>query len=201
MNEQPLNNYAFVGSFPTDKTNVLVEVQGTSYKPSLANFLTQAFTYIKGLLTTSDVTVNSLTTSTDILIGKAATGFGALTLKSVTNTVNLTATQTCLIPLGIPVNCFYMATSIRNDTGIGGTGTVFSIYDADIVDVGLSVIQEISNTIPIAKNSKTDVFSTFLLTTTSLGIQLDAGIGSAFKSSDIVTVVVYYYELTSLTDV
>jgi hypothetical protein len=200
MNEQPLNNYAFVGSFPTDKTNVLVEVQGTSYKPSLANFFTQAFTYIKGLLTTSDVTVNSLTTSTDILIGKAATGFGAMTLKSITTTVNLTETQFCIIPLGIPVSCFYMATSIRNDTAIGGTGIAFSIYNAGIVNDEEEGLQPISNTIPIAKNSKTDVFSPFFLTTT-IGIQLDAGIGSTFKTSDIVTVVSYYYELTSLTDV
>ena len=147
-------------------------------------------------------TIPNLSTLIHTTKGNAATGYGLLSLKTLTNTVNLTTTQTVIIPMGIPSGAFVVATSIRNNTLIQANSGSFTTYDSDYVDQTLTKVAELSDTIPVAQNTKTDIFTTTLVIgATTIDVQVDCGIGNTFKASDSITVVTYYYQITSLTSV
>ncbi len=124
------------------------------------------------------------------LKGDATEGHGLLTLKSKTASVAFSGGVTETIVLGLPAGCLIIGGSLRNDTILVGAGA--TSYEAKYGAFGTPIGTGVS----FAKNTKSNLLHIVegnddIILTPDAG-QLDTG---------TVTAVVYYYELTPITDV
>jgi hypothetical protein len=145
-----------------------------------------------------------------VLIGKLADDtYGRLSRKFVQTTHTLINARKNTIVLNAPAGCKIIGAQLRNDTLIAGvddaTGIVPIIgYDALYKDGAIQVINTVVQ-IPLAVDTK---FSKFFdvntdtdIATLDTDITVDAGIGNKFTAGGIISAIIYYEELTNITNV
>lgn len=141
---------------------------------------------------------NTATVTQVIEQGVASTeGFGLMTLKSKSSSIAFSGGGTEVIPVAVPEGVVLVAAQIRNDTIL--TATTGVSYSA-AYSTGAS--QAISSGTDFTKNTKVstafDVNAATPITTGTTDITLTPNAGTL--DTGTVTAVVYYYELTDLTD-
>lgn len=143
--------------------------------------------------------VNSISggsTFTDLVIqGDAAVGYGLLELKSTTSSVSFSGGATETIPVQIPVGASILAVQLRNDTILVGSGA--SNYTATTTSTSTGTIPS-TGSINFNKNTKTNALFSGVVAGVVEDLVLTPDAGTL--DTGTVTAVVYYYELTSITD-
>lgn len=136
----------------------------------------------------------------------AGTGTGTMTLKSIRKTHVTTNAQQNTITINVPAHTKIVACQLRNDTAIAGTadigGAPIADYTAEYNSGGISEV--IAGTIALPQNTKVDaVFdgSAGDVPNDVLTIMIDARVGNKFTAGGEITAIVYYFELTSMTDI
>lgn len=140
----------------------------------------------------------------------ASSGYGELSIKSFSVTQAVSGASSSLA-ITIPTGSVIIAAQLRNDTTILGeddSEPVDSLVSYSAAYNASGASQVIDSAITLAINNKInkffDVNADSNITTGSLAVVLTPNVvggGTMLFTSGTVTVVVYYYELTSLTNV
>lgn len=135
---------------------------------------------------------------TNPITGTASTtGFGVLTLKSKAASVTCAGGATEIISVQVPSGAILLGCQLRNDTIIVGAGA--ATYSAAY---STGSTQAISAGTSFAKNTKVDKFfnanGNTAITTGATDVTLTPNAGTL--DTGTVVAVVYYWELTSLTN-
>lgn len=130
-------------------------------------------------------------------LAPAADGYGQLALKSITASKVMAGGGTEVIAVQVPAGALLVAAQLRNDTTIVGAGA--ATYSAAY---STGSTQAISSGTSFADNTKVnkffDVNAATAITSGATDITLTPNAGTL--DTGTVTAVVYYYELTSMTD-
>lgn len=129
--------------------------------------------------------------------------YGLLYTKYSTITHTTTNARTNVIAVQVPTDCTIIAVQVNNDTAIDGlddaTGLVH--ITSYIVTTSGGVVEVVSSTMPLTANSKKNkMWGSFLPTSGVTDITIDADEDNKFVAGGKVTVIVYYNELTSITN-
>ena len=155
-----------------------------------------------------NIVPNSVETTKLTINGVDSTvGYGKLEIKSIAISKTLTDAQTNNIALQLHNNVKVLGIQLRNDTLIAGldiaTGLVpITTYYAKY-NTGLT--QDIDTAIALIKNTKINKFynsnSGSDITTDVTDITVDSGTGNKFTAGGIISIICYYLEFTSITNI
>lgn len=131
---------------------------------------------------------------------------GQIQMKSKVVTKTLTNARTNNIALQVPSGAILVGASLRNDTIIAGLDDATSLVAitgyTSLYNTGATAA--IGGTIALTKNAKTnagfDPHAATPITSAATDVTVDAGVGNKFTAGGKITAIVYYYELTSITN-
>lgn len=126
-------------------------------------------------------------------------GYGVLKLKSISASKSMTGGTSDIISIQIPSGVMVIGTQLRNDSIISSTGGVS--YSASFNDVDLD--GEICTGTALSKNTKVNKMYGFggpssNITSGVTDILISPNAGTL--DSGTISAIVYYYELTSMTN-
>lgn len=130
-------------------------------------------------------------------VPSTTTGYGLLQLKSISASRIMSGGATEVISINVPSGSLIIASQLRNDTIISGVEA--TTYSATY---STGSTQAISSGISFAKNTKINKFfnvnSDTAITTGTTNITLTPNAGTL--NTGTITAIVYYYELTIMTN-
>lgn len=163
--------------------------------PVLAGDLNTVIDEVNSQDTRIEALENGGSTFTELSIqGDATVGFGLLELKSKTSSVTFGGGATETIPIQIPATACVVAAQLRNDTILVGAGAA----NYTVTTTSTSFTIPSTGSVNFSKNTKTNI----IVNNVQSGIIDDLILTPDAGTLDTgtVTAVVYYWELTSLTD-
>src|SRR3990172_2673825 len=186
---------ADMGAYKSSATEYAISASGTF----VARFSTAEGIAATGLNTTpiEEVTPNTAKFTTQGIFGTASEGNGLMTLKSKAATKVFAGGATEVIAVQVPSGALIVSCQLRNNTILIGAGA--ATYSAAY---STGATQAISAGTAFAKNTKVNTFfnvnAATAITTGLTDVTLTPDAGTL--DTGTVEAVVYYYELTSMTN-